>query len=248
MPTTTPRELLRRQTLLESLSDAEFEALLPHVRFVKAPRKSFVLQKGSRGDTLVMLLSGRLQVIALSEDGQEVGLDFIRPGDFFGELSIIDGEPRSAWVVATVDSLVAHLPKAQAEWLFYHKPAVVQLLLRRLCQMVRNASSNRLMLGANKAFTRVFNVLMSTTRRTGPLTTIEDLPNQTAIAIMANVSRETVSRALQALRDAGVVEKDYRRLIVRDPERLARLARGESELARRDAQATVGHTDPKRAK
>jgi CRP/FNR family transcriptional regulator, cyclic AMP receptor protein len=64
----------------------------------------------------------------------------------------------------------------------------------------------------------------------GNLLTIENLPNQQAIAIMANVSRETVSRAIRSLVDGQVIERDYRRLIVRDPELLQKLARGEAEL------------------
>jgi CRP/FNR family cyclic AMP-dependent transcriptional regulator len=67
-------------------------------------------------------------------------------------------------------------------------------------------------------------------RSASDLLTIENLPNQQAIAIMANVSRETVSRAIRSLVDGQVVERDYRRLIVRDPETLKRLAKGEAEL------------------
>src|SRR5690606_12838798 len=62
------------------------------------------------------------------------------------------------------------------------------------------------------------------------LVTIENLPSQQAIAIMANVSRETVSRAMQALFSNNIVEKDNRRLIVRNPTALPKLARGEMEL------------------
>jgi CRP/FNR family transcriptional regulator, cyclic AMP receptor protein len=64
----------------------------------------------------------------------------------------------------------------------------------------------------------------------GDLLTIENLPNQQAIAIMANVSRETVSRAIRSLVEGHVIERDYRRLIVRDAAMLRKLARGEAEL------------------
>jgi DNA-binding GntR family transcriptional regulator len=64
----------------------------------------------------------------------------------------------------------------------------------------------------------------------GDLLTIENLPNQQAIAIMANVSRETVSRAIRSLIDGQVIERDYRRLIVRNAALLTKLARGEAEL------------------
>ncbi|MGT2491378.1 helix-turn-helix domain-containing protein [Cupriavidus basilensis] len=74
---------------------------------------------------------------------------------------------------------------------------------------------------------------------TGNLVTIENLPNQQGIAIMANVSRETVSRAIHALVSTGIVQKDLRtRLIVREPVLLEKLAKGEAEIqVRRKADA-----------
>lgn len=83
-------------------------------------------------------------------------------------------------------------------------------------------------------------------RSVGDHLTIENLPNQQAIAIMANVSRETVSRAIGALVDRRVVERDYRRLIVRDAELLKRLAKGEAELELRGrATRASGETGDK---
>src|SRR5437868_10737907 len=146
-----------------------------------------------------MLISGRLQVIALSEDGREIGLDFVEPNDYFGELSIIDGGPRSASVVATTESVVGFLPKEHAQWLFYHNPAVIESLLRRLCNTIRQASNYRSLLGLTRAYSRVYSVLETAVARgTGSNEQIiESMPNQHAIAIMANVSRETVSRAIK---------------------------------------------------
>jgi CRP-like cAMP-binding protein len=115
--------------------------------------------------------------------------------------------------------------------LFYRNPAVVEALLQRLCRTIRQASNYRSMLGLTRAYARVYSVLEASMKRSASdLLTIENLPNQQAIAIMANVSRETVSRAIRSLVDGQVVERDYRRLIVRDPETLKRLAKGEAEL------------------
>src|SRR5260370_22411265 len=87
------------------------------------------------------------------------------------------------------------------------------------------------MLGLTRAYARVYSVLEASMKRSaGDLLTIENLPNQQAIAIMANVSRETVSRAIRSLIDGQVIERDYRRLIVRNAPLLTKLARGEAEL------------------
>jgi CRP-like cAMP-binding protein len=224
--------LLKNQLLLRNLDDEAIAEVSKHIRYRRFSKREFVVRKGESGTSLLMLISGRLQVIALSEDGREIGLDFVEPNDYFGELSIIDGGPRSASVVATTESVVGFLPKEHAQWLFYHNPTVIESLLRRLCNTIRQASNYRSLLGLTRAYSRVYSVLETAVARgTGTSEqVIESMPNQHAIAIMANVSRETVSRAIKALQDAGVVEKQGRRLTVKDAEMLSRLARGEAEL------------------
>jgi CRP/FNR family cyclic AMP-dependent transcriptional regulator len=224
-------DLLKQQKLLRNVADDVIEETSRHIRYRRFGKRDFVVHKGDAGSSLLMLMSGRLQVIALSEDGREVGLNFVEPGDYFGELSIIDGGPRSASIIATTESVVGFLPKIQAQALFYRNPAVVEALLQRLCRTIRQASNYRSMLGLTRAYARVYSVLEASMKKVaGDLLTIENLPNQQAIAIMANVSRETVSRAIRSLVEGHVIERDYRRLIVRDAAMLRKLARGEAEL------------------
>lgn len=202
------------------------------VHFEQFDKRAYVLHKGSVGDSLALLVSGRLQVIAPSDDGREVGLHFVEPGDYLGEIAVIDGRPRSASVVASMPSLVGLLPGNIARQLFTRHPVVAERLLLRLCNTIRQSSHIRSVLGMARAFSRIYAVLHSAmhTWQEANVTTIENLPSQQAIAITANVSRETVSRAMQALLANGIVEKDNRRLIVRNPAALAKLARGEMDL------------------
>lgn len=238
-------DLLRQQKLLRNVADEVIEDTSRHIRYRRYGKREFVVHKGDVGSSLLMLMSGRLQVIALSEDGREVGLNFVEPGDYFGELSIIDGGPRSASIIATSESVVGFLPKAHAQTLFYRNPAVVEALLQRLCRTIRQASNYRSMLGLSRAYARVYSVLEASMKKSaGDLDTIENLPNQQAIAIMANVSRETVSRAIRSLVDGNVIERDYRRLIVRDAPLLKKLAKGEAELElRKKAGLPLGKID-----
>lgn len=187
----------------------------------KVERGGVVLHKGGSGDHLLFLLSGRLQAVDVTEDGREIGLSIIPPGDYFGDLAVIDGLPRSASVVASEASLVALLPKAQALDLIYNSPLVAERMLKRMASKIRTASSYRTILGIPNAFQRVFALLNQFAKiAPGGLVVIEKLPTQQEIAIMVNTSRETVSRAINTLIQKGVVEKDMRRLIVRIPEAL----------------------------
>lgn len=228
----SPLEALRRQKLFAGLDTAVLQELATVTHFEQLDKRAYVIHKGSQGDSLVMLISGRLQVIAPADDGREVGLHFVEPGDYLGEIAVIDGGPRSASVVATTSSLVGQLPGHVARHLFTREPMVAERLLLRLCNTIRQSSHIRSVLGMARAFSRIYAVLHSAARTWSDhgLVTIENLPSQQAIAITANVSRETVSRAMQALFANGIVEKDNRRLIVRNPAALAKLARGEMQL------------------
>jgi CRP/FNR family transcriptional regulator, cyclic AMP receptor protein len=228
-------DLLKQQTLLRNVSDDVMEQVSRAIRYRRFGKRDFVVHKGDAGSSLLMLMSGRLQVIALSEDGREVGLNFVEPGDYFGELSIIDGGPRSASIIATTESVVGFLGKAEAQTLFYRNPAVVEALMQRLCRTIRQASSYRSMLGLSRAYARVYSVLEASMKKEADsgLMTIENLPSQQAIAIMANVSRETVSRAVGSLVSSVVVQRERRRLVIVDPLMLRKLAKGEAELALR---------------
>jgi Na+(H+)/acetate symporter ActP len=132
-----------------------------------------------------------------------------------------DAVKANADVFATEASLVAFLPAAQAISLIYSHALVAERVMKRLAQKIRAASSHRSILGMPNAHQRVFALLAQLVKiAPGGLAVIENIPTQQEIAIMVNTSRETVSRALQVLIQSGVVEKDLRRLIVRQPEQL----------------------------
>ncbi len=221
--------LIQKISLLSGVSNeilCEVGAAL-HIR--KVERGNHVLRKGSVGDHLHFVLTGRLQVVDLTDDGREIGLNFLKSGDYFGELSIIDNLPRSASVVASEDSLIASLPRAQALTLIYHTPLVAERLIRRMASSIRTAANYRMILGIPNAFQRVYALLNQfATIAPGGLVVINKMPTQQEIAITVNTSRETVSRAIRILIQKGVVEKDRRRLIVRHPDVLQKAISNES--------------------
>ena len=212
---------LQKIPLLAGVPKDALEKVARAMQVRAVAKGSYVLHKGSAADHLLFLLSGRLQVVDLTEEGQEVGLTFLSAGEYFGELSVLDDMPRSASVVACEGSLVGFLPKAQALELIYHQPIVAERVLKRLAEKVRTASTYRTILSIPNAYQRVFALLNQFTRTApGGLVVIEKMPTQQEIAITVNTSRETVSRAIQTLVQRGVVEKDLRRLIVRMPDAL----------------------------
>ena len=214
---------LQKIPLLADVNAETLALIAGAMQLRQVERGAHVLQKGSPGEHLLFVLSGRLQAVDMTEDGREIGLNLLVSGDYFGELSIIDGLPRSASVVALENSLIAMLPRTQALGLIYNTPLIVERLLKRMASSIRRSADYRTILGIPNAFQRVFALLNQFAKiAPGGLVVIDKLPTQQEIAIMVNTSRETVSRAIHILRSKGVVEKDMRRLIVRKPEALRR--------------------------
>lgn len=183
-----------------------------------------VMRKGETAENLAFLLSGKLQVVDLSEEGREIGIHFIQPGTYFGELSVIDGLPRSASVISVKLSEVAFLPSNHARELIFHHPLIAKRLMTHFAQIVRAASNQRTLLSIPNAFQRVFAQLQTFVRESKDGQVIEGLPKQHEIAIMVNTSRETVSRAIHTLMKLNIVEKQGTILIVKQPEQLKHVA------------------------
>jgi CRP-like cAMP-binding protein len=212
---------LNKLPLLAGVDEEAVKKVASVLQVRSAVRGQTILHKGDEGGHLLFLLSGRLQAVDVTEDGREIGLAFLMVGDYFGELSVIDGLPRSATVVACEPSMYALLPRSHALELMHNSPLVAERMLKRLAIGIRRASNFRLILGMPNAFQRVYALLHYLAQTSpGGLVVIERLPTQQEISIMVNTSRETVSRAMHVLIQRGVVEKDLRRLIVRMPDAL----------------------------
>lgn len=224
-------ETLQHIGLLQGLPGPVLEQLARYMHVRSYERNQWVLRKGSSGEQMLFVLSGQMQVLDLSPSGMLIGLNFLHPGDYFGELSVIDGMTRSASVLAITAAQSASLPREQALALFYQQPLVAERLLKRMAQSLRLATRLRSILALPQAAQRVCALLAQLSRvAPGGLHVVEPLPRQNEIAIMVNTSRETVSRVLQALVQQQIVEKDMRRLIVRNPQAL--LESGQSDPGR----------------
>ena len=221
---------LRKIPLLSGLNDEEISKVKAELRIRQYLKRDIVLQKGGSGDGLLFLLSGQLQVIDVTEDGRAIGLRMLAPGDFFGEIALINGSTRSASVVAMSEVLVAFLPAPTAMHLFSHVPSVANQMLRHLAQKIQRDSEFRALLSINNTAKRIYTYLVLMQQKQNPdpngPAVVENLPTHQDIANMINTSRETVTRALMTLVQQGIVQKDSHRLIIVKPEALQKLVQG----------------------
>lgn len=220
---------LRKIPLFANLTDEEMGKVKVNLRIKRFARHETIIQKGSAGDSLLFLLSGKLQVVDVTEDGRIIGLRMLSEGDFFGEIAVIQGSMRSASVISTSEALVAFMPGDIAMHLFMHSPSVARHMLCRLAAKIQQDSQFRTLLSIHNAPKRIYAFLeMIKERKGGNLEVIENVPTHQDIASIINTSRETVTRTLLVLVQQGVIQKDLRRLIIRKPETLKRLAQGDA--------------------
>lgn len=161
----------------------------------------------------------------MANDGKEVGLYLINPGTMFGHITLLDEQTRSSSVVAIQDSQVVVMSKSTMLKLFYDHPVVMHRLLVEFAGIIRLTNSSRTVISQANASSRVYSVLVSMMKpNIAGMMTIEKMPRQQEIALMASTSRETVSRTISQLIHKSIVEKDLKRLIIRKPEMLIKLA------------------------
>jgi CRP/FNR family transcriptional regulator, cyclic AMP receptor protein len=173
-----------------------------------------------------VLLSGRAKVSTTTEEGKEVILAFRGPGDLLGELSAIDGEPRSASVEAIEPVEALAVASADFRAFLTEHPSIALMLLETVTRRLRDADRKRVEYGAHDATGRVAARLVELAEQygeQGPDGIRIGLPlTQEELAGWTGASREAVSKALQTLRSAGWVATERRRITIHDLEALRR--------------------------
>ena len=216
---------LRKCTLFNEIADLTLVSLEAQIRWKYLKPEEMVCRKGDPSDGLYILIRGGLLVFDLLHNGQEVSLNLVKPGDFFGELSVIDQLPRTAYIKASKDSLVGLMPKSVAQDLFYTQPQMAQRMMEHLAGKVREMTIQRVLLSLPHAFQRVCAWLEHSKVETPEgVWLVSTTPKQHDLANMLNTSRETVSRCMTRLLRDGVIQKDDHGLRVLKPTVLSKLA------------------------
>ena len=193
-------------------------------------RREVVIKKGEPGQVLCFLIEGRLQGVDFTVDGREVGLYFVEPGDYFGELSVIDGKPRPEFVIAVARSRVASLQREEARTLMLSTPAIAERVTTRLAERLRTVSAQRTLLGVPNPAQRVCAQLVQLSVKVADgRVVITHAPTHQEIAIMVNTSRETVTRVFQVLQARGILRREGSQLRVEDTRYLNDVAEGRTE-------------------
>lgn len=206
--------LLRRIPLFSSLTPEALHTLAARMRRRRLPGGAPIVYRGDPAGALYVILAGQVKVHTATSSGDEVILDVQGPGDFFGEMSLLDGRPRSADVTTLEPCELALLDGDALRETVEAQPTVAWALLRFLSVRLREQNEQMEMLMTRDVAGRVAGLLLNLaesqgkTLPDGKLVRIEVTLTQSDIAAFVGATRERVSRALSAFRTQGAISWD----------------------------------------
>ena len=222
-------ETLARSGIFQGVDPEAAEALAKDMETIEARKGEIVFNEGEPGDSLYIVLSGKIKVGRRAADGRQNLIAVMGPSDMVGELSLFDPGPRTATATAVTDTRLARLRKqALRPWL-NNRPEIAEQLLRVLARRLRRTNDALADLIFTDVPGRVAKNLLQMagrfgTRDGGVLRVTHDL-TQEEIAQLVGASRETVNKALADFASRGWIRLVGKSIIILDPERLARRAR-----------------------
>ena len=211
----TVAQFLRRVPLFSQLSDADITRLAESARERNYPKNSVILFEDDPGDALYVVITGQVKVVLIGEDGREVILSVLQEGQFFGEMALIDDEPRSAHVIAMTDANLLVLRREDFQRRLQEAPTIALGLLGEMSRRMRKADDKiggLVLLDVNG---RVARLLLQMADENDGKTITRRVTHHT-IAQMIGSSRETVSRTIRDLADRGFVEVSRKAIIIKD--------------------------------
>jgi CRP-like cAMP-binding protein len=213
---------LRTVPLFNKLDDTELQRFAELTREKSYPKGSVILFEDDPGDSLFIVRDGRVKVVLVGEDGREVILGVLGPGEHFGELSLIDEQPRSAHVIAMEDTNVLVLRSDDFRRRVESNPAVAWVLMQELSRRLRRADGTIHGLALLDEPGRIARLLLDFASGDGDRID-KPLTHQT-IAHMIGASRETVSRTMRDFQNQGWIAVERRRIALADRAALKRCA------------------------
>jgi CRP/FNR family transcriptional regulator, cyclic AMP receptor protein len=216
MATPVSTAVLKAVPLFSSFPDDQLRMLAGVVTRKSATRSTTVMAGGDATDSLYIILSGRLKVMMSDSDGKEVILSILGPGEFFGEMGLIDDAPRSASVVAIESCELLSIAKRDFKKCLAENFEMTMAVMRGLVRRLREADRKIGSLALLDVYGRVARLLLDMSETVeGEKIVTKRLPKQD-IAKMIGASREMVSRVMKDLQMGGYIEVRGSNIVLRD--------------------------------
>ncbi len=223
-------ELLRGVDLFSALDDTQLDVMAAMV-IEKSFRKGEIIlhEDDDSSQSLFIIAKGEVKVVLTAEDGREAILASLKEGEFFGEMSLLDGEPRSATVRAVEDSRLLTIRREEFLNVMRKQPDLSLTLLGEMSRRLRKSNRQISSLALMRVYGRVAATLLQLMEERGIRTKtkdgksiiiVKDKPTQQFIADMSGTTRETVSRVLNFFQKKGYIVLDGKDLLILHEEEL----------------------------
>lgn len=214
---------LRTVALFKDLEDDELAAVSEKFKERKYKRNDIIFFEEDTGNYMYIVKEGRVKVSRLLPSGKEMILAFHEPGEYFGEMSLIDGGTSPASVTAVTPSTLLIMNKQDFDAILEH-PRVNQAILKMLCRRCRDAWSQIEVLTFHNADARIRTALYHLCQKRGVKTdkgTIISLKlTHKELADITGISRETATRVLNHLQNDNILQVETRHFLISEPEEL----------------------------
>lgn len=211
-------ELLRGVTIFAGLTPEQLRLLGASLSSCSFPRGATIFHQGDEGDVLYLIVRGQVRIYTISQSGQELSVQVFRDGDFFGELALLDGRPRSASAQAMRPTTALTLHREAFRRAIIGSPEIALSILEELSGRLRRSNIYAEHLAGQSAPQRVVRTLLDLADQHGitvrGATRIDLHLTQDDLASLAGTTRETVNRVLGGLRDQGLIQVERARVSV----------------------------------
>ena len=199
-------DLIRRVPLFSLLTADQAQSIADSVVKRRFKRGELIVEQGTKSNALFILLNGRARVLTADSRGREVILAVLQPGDYVGEMSLIDNEPHSATVRDEVQTDMLVLGRADFARVLPEPSSLAYGILRGLVARLRNADRQIESLALLDVYGRVARTLLDMAEEEKGVKIIRGKVSRQDMAKVVGASREMVSRVMKDLEDKGVIE------------------------------------------
>jgi len=222
-------QILKRVPLFSTFSEQQLSAVLAYVQHRRYPRNALIVRAGDETDALYIILAGRVKVLIQDDEGHEVILSMMGPHDFFGEMGLLDDQPRSASVETLEPCEMLRLSKAGFVTCMKDNFDLAMRIIRNLVKRLRDADRKIESLALIDVYGRVARLLLDMAEEIDGEWVVQHAPPKQEIARMIGASREMVSRVVKDLQEKGLIRAERRKILLLDRQSMS--ARGTTRSA-----------------
>jgi len=212
------RDQVCKVPLFSDLSDDMLEMMVRASTVMEFARNKVIFHEHEHGTSLFIILKGMVKVSLVRPDGKEAILAILRPGEFFGEMALLDNRPRSASVIVLEPTSVMVLTRMDFVRMISDNPQIIRHMIITLATRLRKANAKIAALAFLDAIGRISGVISQMAEESGEEVDegiiIRNRPSHEQLGMMAATTRETVTHCLATLERRGYILSSGRDLIV----------------------------------